>query len=151
MTCYILDTDHLSLYERGQPEVCRRILQARKQYSDTLTTTIISVEEQYAGRLAQIRKASTPEILVTAYGKLKATFEMFSDLEILNYDFQASEHFRNFRQAGIRIGTQDLRIASITLAQSGILLTRNLKDFEKVPGLVIQDWSSSPNGSDENR
>jgi len=150
MTCYILDTDHLSLFERAQPEVCRRILQARKQYSDTLTT-IMCVEEQYAGRLAQIRKASTPEILVTAYGKLKATFEMFSDWEILNYDLQASEHFRNFRQAGIRIGTQDLRIASITLARSGILLTRNLKDFEKVPGLVIQDWSSSPNGSDRER
>ncbi|MCY7273182.1 MAG: type II toxin-antitoxin system VapC family toxin [Phormidesmis sp. CAN_BIN44] len=112
MTCHILDTDHLSLYERAQPEVCRRILQSR-QSSDTLTTTIISVEEQYAERLAQIRKANTPEALVTAYGKLKATLELFSDLKILDYDLQADEYFRNLRQAGIRVGTQDLRIASM--------------------------------------
>jgi tRNA(fMet)-specific endonuclease VapC len=49
--------------------------------------------------------------------------------------------FREFRKAGIRIGTLDLRIAAITLTSDGILLSRNLKDFEKVPGLTIQDWS----------
>jgi tRNA(fMet)-specific endonuclease VapC len=41
----------------------------------------------------------------------------------------------------IRIGTQDLRIASVALTYSGILLTRNLRDFERVPELTIQDWS----------
>ncbi|NJN13673.1 MAG: type II toxin-antitoxin system VapC family toxin, partial [Richelia sp. RM2_1_2] len=38
-------------------------------------------------------------------------------------------------------GTQDLRISSIVLSCDGILLTRNLQDFEKVPGLKIQNWS----------
>jgi tRNA(fMet)-specific endonuclease VapC len=139
---YILDTDHLSLYERSDPQVCAKILQVRQQLlTVTLTTTVVSVEEQYAGRLAQIRKASTPEALVFAYGKLKATIGLFSVLEILEYDLQADAFFRSFRQAGIRIGSQDLRIASIALAQQGILITRNLQDFEKVPGLQIQDWS----------
>ena len=141
MIRYILDTDHLSLYERFHPQVCARILQVRRQTLTELTTTIVSVEEQQAGRLAQIRKASTPEALVFAYGKLRATIELFSILEILDYDLQADELFRGFRQAGIRIGSQDLRIASITLAQKGILITRNLRDFEKVPNLLIQDWS----------
>ena len=70
-----------------------------------------------------------------------ATFTLFSQLEILPYNLTAADFFRQFRQMGIRIGTQDLRIASIVLAHNGIVVTRNLKDFEHVPGLTIEDWS----------
>ncbi len=141
MTCYVMDTDHLSLYERSHPKVGERVIRTRQYSSDTLFTTVVSLEEQYAGRIAQIRKATTPQTLVGAYNKLKQIFILFSDLDILEYDLKADEYFREFRKAGIRIGTLDLRIAAITLANSGILLSRNLQDFEKVPGLTIQDWS----------
>ncbi|MEH2292429.1 type II toxin-antitoxin system VapC family toxin [Nostoc sp.] len=43
----------------------------------------------------------------------------------------------------IRIGTQDLRIASITLSMNGILVTRNRKDFEKLPNWRLEDWTIS--------
>lgn len=141
MTSYIMDTDHLSLYERAHPKVCARIIRTRQRSSDTLFTTVVSLEEQYAGRIAQIRRATTPQALVKAYDKLKQIFALFSDVDILDYDLKADEYFREFRKAGIRIGTLDLRIAAITLAHNGILVSRNLKDFEKVPGLIIQDWS----------
>lgn len=142
MTLYVMDTDHLSLYERGHPTIGNRILSARQNSFHDLAITVISVEEQFAGRLAQIRKATTPQTVISAYERLKATFVLFSDLDILDYCSRADELFRQFRKAGIRIGTQDLRIASITLARDGILLTRNLRDFEKVSGLSIQDWSA---------
>jgi tRNA(fMet)-specific endonuclease VapC len=41
----------------------------------------------------------------------------------------------------IRIGTQDLRIAALVMANNGILVTRNRQDFERVPGLRFEDWS----------
>jgi tRNA(fMet)-specific endonuclease VapC len=141
MTLYVLDTDLLSLYQRNHPQVCDRIRLAR-QNGLILKTTVVTVEEQYGGRLAQIRKAQTSETLVTAYDRLIATFALFSQLEILPYDLTAADFFKQFRQMGIRIGTQDLRIASIALAHSGIVVTRNRKDFEQVPGLSIEDWSS---------
>ncbi|MCU0570525.1 MAG: type II toxin-antitoxin system VapC family toxin [Oculatellaceae cyanobacterium Prado106] len=141
MTQYVLDTDHLSLYERRHPQVCDRILRSRQNLTEHLMVTVISVEEQYAGRLAQIRKASTSEALVAGYRRLQLTYDLFFNLPVLQYDFNADQKFHEFRSMGIWIGTQDLRIASIVLAHEGILLTRNLRDFEKVPGLRIEDWS----------
>jgi tRNA(fMet)-specific endonuclease VapC len=140
MTLYVMDTDILSLYQRNHPQVCERIRLAR-QSNLIITMTVVTVEEQYAGRLAQIRKAQKPEDLIAAYERLTATFSLFSQLEILKYNRAADDRFRQFRQQGIRIGTQDLRIASIAIAHNGIIVTRNLKDFGQVPGLMLEDWS----------
>ncbi len=145
MKLYVMDTDHLSLYERGHPTIRHRILAIRQNAFDNLVITVISVEEQCAGRLAQIRKATTPQALTSAYERLKATLILFSDLEVLDYDVRADERFWELRRNGLRIGTQDLRIASVVLTHNGILLTRNLQDFEKVPRLAVQDWSIEEN------
>jgi tRNA(fMet)-specific endonuclease VapC len=140
MTIYVIDTDLLSLYQRNHPQVSAKVRLAR-QNGLGLTTTVVTVEEQYAGRLAQIRKSQTPETLIAAYSRLTLTFSLFSQLKILGYDMSADNYFRQFRQMGIRIGTQDLRIASIALAHNAILVTRNRKDFDQVPDLTIEDWS----------
>jgi tRNA(fMet)-specific endonuclease VapC len=140
MTVYVIDTDLLSLYQRNHPQVSAQVRLAR-QNGLRLTTTVVTVEEQYAGRLAQIRKSQTPETLIAAYSRLTLTFSLFSQLEILGYDMSADNYFRQFRQMGIRIGTQDLRIASIALAHNAIVVTRNHKDFDQVPDLIIEDWS----------
>ena len=137
---YVLDTDHLSLYQRNHPQVCDRIRAAR-QNGTILKITVVTVEEQYAGRLAQIRKAQTPEGLIEAYDRLKASSSLFSQLEILEYNCAANDYSRQFRSKRVRIGTQDLRIDSIAIAHGGTVLTRNRKDFEQVPGLTIEDWS----------
>jgi tRNA(fMet)-specific endonuclease VapC len=141
MTLYVLDTDHLSLYERNHPSVNKRIRQSRQSDLDTLATTIITTEEQCAGRLAQIRKATTSQSRTDAYARLKKTVVLFCEIVILDYDLDADDRFYTFQQARIRVGTQDLRIAAITLACSGILCTRNRRDFEKIPGLIFEDWS----------
>ncbi|MBW4570927.1 MAG: type II toxin-antitoxin system VapC family toxin [Tolypothrix carrinoi HA7290-LM1] len=133
MATYILDTDHLSFYGRNHPTVVARLQAIQVQ----LTTTAINVEEQLRGRLAQIAEARDGATLSSAYQRLVETVMMLSEFDVLQYDTKSREIYQELKGRRIRVGTQDLRIASITLAYKGILLTRNLQDFEKVPGLSI--------------
>jgi len=59
----------------------------------------------------------------------------------LPFDENAAEIFNQLRASKLRIGTNDLAIAAITLSINGILVTRNTVDFERVPNLVIEDWT----------
>jgi tRNA(fMet)-specific endonuclease VapC len=40
----------------------------------------------------------------------------------------------------VRIGTSDLKTAAITLANNGLLITANKRDFEQVPELRFENW-----------
>jgi tRNA(fMet)-specific endonuclease VapC len=63
-------------------------------------------------------------------------------IPLLPFDNRAAAEFDRLRQSRIRIGTMDLKIAAIALANDATLLTRNLSDFRKVPGLRAEDWST---------
>ena len=135
---FILDTDHVSLFQRHDPHVSARILATPPQ---ELATTVITVEEQLRGRLERIRRARSDEEVVRAYHNLLATSLYFRTIMIIGFDEQAQTIFRRLRVQGIRIGTQDLRIAAIALSRGATLVTRNVRDLATVPSLNIADWS----------
>ena len=57
------------------------------------------------------------------------------------YNQAAEDQFQDLLTLRLRIGTQDLRIAAIALVNKLIVLTRNSRDFGRVPGLVTEDWT----------
>lgn len=138
MTLYILDTDHISLYQKSNSQLVTR-LQAIE--AEELAVTIISAEEQLRGWFAAIRQANSEVRLQWAYLGLKEGIVYFNTIRVLDFTQDAISRYLALRSAKIRIGTQDLRIAAIVLSVDGILLTRNRRDFEQVPGLKIEDWS----------
>jgi tRNA(fMet)-specific endonuclease VapC len=139
MTLYVLDSDHLSLHQRGYEPLKPHLLTVPPKQ---LSITIISVEELIRGRLAQVRRALQPEDRVTAYAWLSKTFDFLKGFQVLNYDATAESHFQSLLAQKLRIGTQDLKIAAIVLSQNAILVTRNYRDFEKIPQLRMENWAS---------
>lgn len=138
MSLYILDTDHISLFQQGNPLVISKISQIEPE---NIAITMISVEEQLRGRLNVIRKGLSKENLIVAYSRLRMTLDYFNTVNILEFTPEAYEFFLKLRQEKIRIGTQDLRIAAIALSVQGIVVTRNQKDFGQVPNLKLEDWT----------
>jgi tRNA(fMet)-specific endonuclease VapC len=139
VTLYVLDTDHNSLQQRAHPTVLQR-LQALGD-ADSVAVTVITVEEQIRGRLEIIRRHGASPLQVAAYAAFQQTLRYFATWQVLDFTQTAFEQFSALRQR-IRIGSQDLRIAAITLTNAATLVTRNTRDFARVPALVIEDWSA---------
>jgi tRNA(fMet)-specific endonuclease VapC len=74
------------------------------------------------------------------YERLVGLFRFFADWRILAFDALAADRFQSLRARRVRIATMDLKIASIVLVYDATLLSNNLRDFQKVPGLRVQDW-----------
>lgn len=138
MTRYVLDTDTLSLLEKNHPRVALRV--AAVQPSD-IAISVISVEEQLTGWYTLLRRRRKRDEVAAAYRHLAAAVQFLGRLPILPFTEQAILQFERLKRQKLNIPLMDLRIAAITLEASLILVTRNRRDFSRVPGLVIEDWS----------
>ncbi|MBI3783619.1 MAG: type II toxin-antitoxin system VapC family toxin [Deltaproteobacteria bacterium] len=140
MIRYLLDTDHLSLSERGDARVQRRLLVFGP---DQVAISVVSAEEMIRGRLAVLARHSEGERRVQAHRKFLATFRFLHGVQILDFDLDCEKTFTELRRQKIRIGSQDLRIAATALVHECTLVTRNRTDFARVPALRLEDWSVS--------
>lgn len=61
--------------------------------------------------------------------------------QLLDFSEQAVDRFEELKGQRLRISTMDLKIAAIVLTEGATLLSRNLRDFGKVPGLQVEDWT----------
>jgi tRNA(fMet)-specific endonuclease VapC len=138
---YLLDTDHLSLMERGTPEGAK--IQARLALlgPDDYGITIVSYGENMRGALAEVADAKTPSEEVRAFRLLRENLRFCTAFAIWEYTSEAAARCAELRKQKVRVGTQDLRIASIALVSGATLLTRNTRDFARVPGLLFEDWT----------
>ncbi len=86
----LLDTDHLTVIQR-QSEPAYSILRRRlRQTSETVGTTIISLEEQMRGWLAVINRAKRIEQQTIAYRQLHGLFTFFGNIPVLDFDEAAA-------------------------------------------------------------
>ncbi len=137
---YLLDTDHMSILERGGTPALPLTLKLSALPEWQIATTIISYEEQCKGWLAKTAREKE-EALIRAYVQLGQHLEIYASMIMLPYNARAHAIFRTLQSQRVRIGSQDLKIAAIALANDATVLTRNTQDFARVPNLKFEDWS----------
>jgi tRNA(fMet)-specific endonuclease VapC len=141
---YILDTDHISLLEHVSysPEAQRLRFRLAGLQPEERITTIITFEEQVRGWMTYLAQKRSLPHQVAAYRRLKGVLDRYLKLTVLEFDEAAAAEFERLQRLRIRIGTMDLKIAAIALAHDATVLTRNSKDFSRVPGLRFEDWAA---------
>jgi tRNA(fMet)-specific endonuclease VapC len=139
---YLLDTDHLSFLELGIGLECSRIERRMAMHPRRdVGCAIVSLHEQFLGCQAYIAKARNEPTLLKGYYMLQTVFEQFVKTNIVPFQHAEYAELARLQAAPVRINTMDLRIGATALANNLILVTRNTVDFNKVPGLVLEDWT----------
>ncbi|MCP5214238.1 MAG: tRNA(fMet)-specific endonuclease VapC [Pseudomonadales bacterium] len=131
MLKYMLDTNIVIYTIKNRPEKVRKVF---KQHAGQMAISAITLGELIYGA----EKSAQPE-------RNLADVEAFAArLEVLAFDETAAAHFGQLRaelaKAGKPIGPYDQMIAGHARSLGLILVTNNMNEFKRVPGLRIVNW-----------
>ncbi len=128
---YLLDTNIISeLVRRPRGSLKQKIEEVGEER--VCTNVIVACELRYGA----LKKGSK---------RLQSNIELIlSAIPILPLDLIVSETYAKIRnhleKEGTPIGPNDMLIAAHALAYKMVLVTRNLREFSRVPGLLVEDW-----------
>lgn len=138
---FLFDTNHISVWQRGEGTEYERLCTHLENHTgDQIYVCIVSFHEMVNGWNAYSAKRGSSESLVRVYLEFENILRNFSIMQLLSFDRKAAEVFDELNQQRLRVGSMDLRIAAIAIANQMTLLTQNTVDFERIPGLSIEDW-----------
>lgn len=129
----VLDTNTVSCFFRGDPAVVPRLRALRP--ADLGVPAILEYELRF-GLLRLPLDARQP--------RMAALTQLLQPVRRLPFDEQCAEHAARIRaeleSAGTPIGPHDVLIAATALRHQSELVTRNVREFARVPGLRLQNW-----------
>jgi len=132
----ILDSNTISYYFRGDPAVVPRLQALRP--AELGVPAIVEYELRY-GLLRLPPAASRP--------RMAALDQLLQPMHRFAFDSQCAERAAEIRAeleaAGTSIGPHDVLIAATALRHQAELVTRNTREFARVPGLRCRNWHES--------
>lgn len=131
MIRYLLDTNIVIYVMKQRPPAAREIFNTQHGYMAISTITLAELIHGCEKSLFPSRN-------------LAAVEDFCSRLSILPYPSEAAWHYGAIRatleRAGQPIGINDLHIAAHARSRGLTLVTNNLREFERVPGLLLENW-----------
>jgi tRNA(fMet)-specific endonuclease VapC len=138
----ILDTDIISILDTQSGTAYENIVRRLDDPQvDRVAVTIVSIEEQMRGWLSYIAASRTTSRQVDGYLRLHRMIHSYQQQEVLDFDASSAGIFDELKRGKLRIGPMDLKIAAIALDRGALLISRNLRDFRRVPNLRVEDWT----------
>lgn len=136
MLKFMLDTNICIFTLKNKPQAVREAF--NRHHGQLCISTVTLMELIYGAE-----KSAAPE-------RNLSVIEGFSArLEVLNYDSHAAAHSGQVRaelaRAGTPIGPYDQMIAGHARSLGLVLVSNNLREFQRVPGLRIEDWLNPVN------
>ena len=132
MLRYLLDTNIVIYVIKRRPP---QALDIFNQHAGRMAISAITLAELHHG----VEKSSVPA------ANLAVVEDFCSRLEVLPYAAKAAQHYGAIRSAleklGQPIGVNDLHIAAHARSEGLTLVTNNLREFERVPALQLENWS----------
>lgn len=129
----VLDTNTISYYFRGDSKVVSRLLHASPD--EVAVPAIVEYELRYG--LQRLPQAA-------AKPRFKALDSFLLPLKVLSFDSrcarQAAHVCSELEAVGTPIGPHDILIAATALRHAATLITRNTREFARVPGLMLENW-----------
>lgn len=138
MSLFLIDTDHLTLYQMGHPQVLQNVA---RRMTDQLSISVITVEEELTGWQRALNQAKNDVRREQIYQRMARTVESLSGWRVMPLSRAALARHAFLMRQRLNIGSNDLKIAASALEESAIVVTRNLRDFGRVYGPVCQDWT----------
>jgi tRNA(fMet)-specific endonuclease VapC len=139
MSLFLLDTDTLSLVEQGNATVLQRL--NRHPVAD-VAVSAITIQEQMQGFLAALARARNHQQVARAHEMLVTRLlPVWMRFAVLPLTEPAIQRFEQLRSLKLNVGLMDLRIAAVALENGLTVVTRNQRDFNRVPGMTTEDWS----------
>lgn len=130
----LIDTSILIAYERGQLDVSARVADRE---SEEAFLSVVSASELLHGA----HRATDPAIRTRRLAFVEAILSRFSVLEIdLEVARAHAALWSNLAQRGEMIGVHDSWIAATCIARDLTLITGNIREFDRVPGLRVENW-----------
>lgn len=128
---YLLDTNIVIGLSKGRPEVRTRLAHLPAQ--NLLLSPVVLCELEFG-----IAKSQRPEANRAALALLVA------NLPVPDFNAEVAVHYGRIRAqleaVGQPIGPNDLLIAAHALSIGATLVTDNVREFSRVPGLVVENW-----------
>ncbi len=128
---YVLDTNTLIYYFKGQGNVAQNLAAVRPE--EIVISTIVLFELQVG-----LAKSTSPA------KRSQQLQQLLSRVSLVPFDREAALAAGTIRaqleQQGTPIGPMDVLIAGTAIALQGSIVTRNGREFSRVVGLPIVDW-----------
>ncbi len=130
---FLIDTDTVSAHLRGHAQVTARFM----QYGGRLYLSAVTLAELKTW----LYRVGTP-------AKYRSGLQaLLRNVQVLQVDDAVADRFgvvgANLLDGGITVATPDLLIAATALEHGRAVVTHNVSDFSRVPGLTVIDWLQS--------